>query len=322
MKYMSPRSDVGFKKLFGNPHHKNLTISFLNSILDRKEGNLINKIEFADTEQLPEAEDGRSDFAHFMPQFSTSTNITKHGSVTTDANAKTFFDIYCTDQENNKFIIEMQRKYQAHFVVRAQYYVSLAFYRQMHSPFKYEKLVPVIFIGVLDHILFDEIDDVITRHALMDIKNHTISSLHQAFHIIELKKFKKTIDQLDSEIDKWLFFMNQADELEKIPEEMQGSQKFQDAFYLLERMRWTEQELDEYLAEADAAGKEDRIEQGAIERGLKEGLKLGIEKGIQKGIQKEKEAIVMNGFKKGLDINLIQDLTGLSIEQIEMLRKK
>lgn len=245
MKYLSPRSDVGFKKIFGNPYHKNLTISFLNSILNLKAQNLIKTVEFADTEQLPEVFDGR----------------------------KTFFDIYCTDNQGKKFIIEMQRRYQSHFMVRAQYYTSLAFYRQMHSPFKYEKLVPVIFIGILDHILFDEINDVITRHALMDIKNHTISSSHQEYHIIELPKFKKTMNQLNSEIDEWLFFMNQADEFEAIPEKLKKSENFQEAFHLLERMRWTEQELDAYLAEADAAGREDRIIQGAEERARQKKLR-------------------------------------------------
>jgi predicted transposase/invertase (TIGR01784 family) len=277
MKYLSPRSDVGFKKLFGNPHHKNLTISFLNSILDRKEPNLIATVEFADTEQLPEVFDGR----------------------------KTFFDIYCTDGQGNKFIIEMQRRYQSHFMVRAQYYTSLAFYRQMHTPFKYEKLIPVIFIGVLDHTLFDDTQDVITRHALMDTKNHSISSLHQEFYIIELKKFKKTIQQLDCEIDEWLFFMNQADEFDKIPEELQDSQKFQDAFHLLERMRWTEKELDEYLAEADAAGYMNRVVEGAEERTA----------------QKNTEEIVINLLQVGLDIALIAQATKLSIEHVEKLRK-
>ncbi|MDP3788090.1 MAG: Rpn family recombination-promoting nuclease/putative transposase [Candidatus Chromulinivorax sp.] len=291
MKYLSPRSDVGFKKLFGNPHHKNLTISFLNSILDRKGSNLITEVKFADTEQLPESIDGR----------------------------KSFFDIYCTDGQGNKFIIEMQGKYQAHFMVRAQYYAGFALSRQMHAaPFKYEKLVPVIFIGVLDHILFDKIDDVITRHALMDIKNHTTSSIHQMFHIIELKKFKKTIDQLDSEIDEWLFFMNQADEFEQIPEELQASEKFKEAFEVLERMRWTERELDEYLAEADAAGYMDRVLEGAEERATQKGL----QKGLEQGALKEKETVAIHGLKKGLDINLIQELTGLSIKEIEQLREK
>ena len=291
MKYLSPRSDIGFKKLFANPNHKKLTIDFLNSVLDRKEPHLITHVDFTDTEQLPAAIDGR----------------------------KSFFDIYCTDQEGNKFIIEMQRKYQSHFMVRAQYYTGFALSRQMHaSPFKYEKLIPIIFIGVLDHILFEELDDVITRHALMDIKNHTVSSVHQMFHIIELKKFKKTIHQLDSSIDEWLFFMTQADEFEKIPEELQDSEKFKEAFEILEKMRWTERELDEYLAEADLAGREDRIEQGAIERGLKQGLQQGLEQGQLK----KAEAGARHGLEKGLDLALIQELTGLSIEQIHALRKK
>jgi len=53
MKYLSPRTDIGFKKLFGSKDHKALTIDFFNCILDRKEGNLIEKVKFADTEQLP-----------------------------------------------------------------------------------------------------------------------------------------------------------------------------------------------------------------------------------------------------------------------------
>lgn len=290
MKYMSPRSDVGFKKLFGSSDHDNLTINFLNAILERKIGNLIETVKFGDTEQLPESEEGR----------------------------KSFFDIYCTDQTGAKFIIEMQRKYQSHFMPRAQYYTALSFYRQMHTPFKYEKLVPVIFIGVLDHILYPEIDDVITRHALMDIKNHTISSSHQMYHIIELPKFTKTIKECTKDIDIWLFFMNEADEFEKVPKELEKYEKFQEAFAVLERMRWTEKELDEYIAEADAAGYLDRVEQGALERGEERGLK----KGMEKGIQKEKEAIVMTGLKKGLDINLIQELTGLSLDQINELHEK
>ena len=62
MKYLSPRTDIGFKKLFGNNDHKALTIDFLNCVLDRKEGDLIEKITFADTEQLPETIEGRKSF--------------------------------------------------------------------------------------------------------------------------------------------------------------------------------------------------------------------------------------------------------------------
>ncbi len=298
MKYLSPRSDVGFKKLFGSSGQEQLTIDFLNAVLERQAGNLIETVTFADTEQLPEVEEGR----------------------------KSFFDIYCTDQTGAKFIIEiqidgcrdeMQRKYQSHFMPRAQYYTALSFYRQMHSPFKYEKLVPVIFIGVLDHILYPDVQDVITRHALMDIKNHTISSHHQMYHIIELPKFTKKIEECTESIDAWLFFMNQADKFEAVPKELARLPKINTAFTVLERMRWTERELDEYIAEADAAGYMDRFIEGAIERGLEEGLKEGLEQGAQK----KAEAIAKNLLNIDLAMEQIVQATGFSIEQIKKLKK-
>lgn len=91
----------------------------------------------------------------------------------------------------------------------------------MHTPFKYEKLVPVIFIGVLDHILDDQHKDVISCHKLMDVKNRTESSQHQIYYFIELPKFKKTIEECSSDIDAWLFFMTQADKMDKVPDHLQ-----------------------------------------------------------------------------------------------------
>lgn len=66
MKYLSPRTEVCFKKLFGNKHHKTLTIDFLNCILDLKERNLIETVKFADTEQLPKIIEGRKSFFHII----------------------------------------------------------------------------------------------------------------------------------------------------------------------------------------------------------------------------------------------------------------
>lgn len=284
MKYLSPRSDIGFKKLFGNKDHKDLTISFLNSILNLFDDQVIDTVEFAQTEQLPESLEGRT----------------------------SFFDVYCTDKSGKKFIIEMQNKYQAHFIVRAQYYTALAFYRQMHSPFKYEKLVPVIFVGVLDHILDTTHDDVISQHALMNTKHHTISSKHQIYYCLELPKFNKKIEDCISDTDYWLFFMKYADEFERIPKSFQQFQQLNNAFHILERAHWTEQELDSYLAEADATSLQDRIEQGALERGL--------EKGLQKGLQKAKEESAINALKIGLTPEQASTISGLSIDTIKQLK--
>ena len=108
--------------------------------------------------------------------------------------------------------------------------------------------------------------------------------------------------------------MNNADEFEKIPEKMQDSEKIKEAFHLLERMRWTEKELDEYLAEADAAGYMDRVLEGAKE--------LAIKQGIEQGAQKKAETIVINALKKGLDLEIIALITGFTIEEIKNLQNK
>lgn len=54
MQFLDPKTDIAFKKLFGDVHRKNLIISFLNSIFERKEGNLITDVIFQDTANVPE----------------------------------------------------------------------------------------------------------------------------------------------------------------------------------------------------------------------------------------------------------------------------
>lgn len=77
--YLSPRNDYGFKKLFGNKDHKDLTISFLNAILGRTKEDAIKSISFKETENIPLTADGR----------------------------RSFLDVYCTDVQGRHFIIEM-----------------------------------------------------------------------------------------------------------------------------------------------------------------------------------------------------------------------
>ena len=73
--------------------------------------------------------------------------------------------------------------------------------------------------------------------------------------------------------------------------------------------------------------KKEGIEEGKIE-GLKEGEKIGLEKGKiewlkegeQIGLEKGKIEIAKNMLNKGLDLNLISELSGLSVDEIEKLK--
>ena len=297
--YLSPRNDYGFKKLFGSEDHTNLTISFLNAILGRTQGNLIRFISFRQNEKFPEPAGGR----------------------------RSFLDVYCVDQNDHHFIIEMQNEPQESFFERMIYYASLVYSRQRPIPFQYEKLVPVIFIGILTQKLNDNYPEVISEHAIMNTKHNSISSHHMMYYLVELGKFNKTEDQLESDIDKWLFFMKKADTCKEIPLILKQDKNFITAFDILEKMAFSEVDLFNYLAAADAEGREERIEKAAIktgiEQGLQQGLQQGIEQGlrqgIEQGIQEKAEQTARNLLKVGIDINIIVESTGLSIDQIKKL---
>ena len=56
-----------------------------------------------------------------------------------------------------------------------------------------------------------------------------------------------------------------------------------------------------------------------LKREREEGIKEGIKEGIEKGIEKEKYSLAKNMKEKNMDINLISELTKLSIEEIKKL---
>src|SRR6185436_7530469 len=126
MTFLDPRTDIAFKKLFGDMNHRPVLISFLNAVLNRSEGEKIVDVVISD------------------PQNRADTPSAKFSIV----------DVRCTDQNNHHYIVEMQVSTQKDYGVRAQYYSSYALSRQLVKGDDYERLVPVIFVGVLDFTLF------------------------------------------------------------------------------------------------------------------------------------------------------------------------
>lgn len=306
MQFLNPRTDTGFKKLFGNEHHKNLTISFLNNVLDRKSGELIIEVTFRNGEKIPENLDQK----------------------------QSFLDIFCTDEKGNNYIIEMQVAKEKNFLARMQYYGAFVLSQQLNTGVKYEKLVPVIIIAVVDHRLFEHHENVISHHFFTDAKTGQIALKHLQFHFVELPKFHKTVAQSTSNIDLWLYLMNEAENLEAIPQEMQASKELIEALHTLERAKWTTLELESYIADLDEIGREERIKSAAHEDGWKEGrdkglkegrdkgIKEGLEKGLEKGQLQAKQQIAIKALQQGLSFDSIAMFTGLSIEQIKELSKQ
>lgn len=58
------------------------------------------------------------------------------------------------------------------------------------------------------------------------------------------------------------------------------------------------------------------------QKGIQQGIEQGIEQGMKAGRQEEKRKSAKTGIIKGYDIEIIMDMTGLTEEEIEEVRKE
>jgi predicted transposase/invertase (TIGR01784 family) len=279
MTFLDPRTDIAFKKLFGDMNHTSVLISFLNAVLSRGEGEKIVDVTILDPHNHPDT-----------------------------AGAKfSIVDVRCIDQNNHHYIVEMQVSIQKDYGVRAQYYSSYALSRQLVKGDDYQRLVPVIFVGVLDFTLFNDDHSYLSHHHILNTKTHSCSLRHLEFHFIELSKFNKTEHELDTIVDEWTYLLKNAAQLDDAPTHIK-TPALKDAFELLERGTWSKAELEKHERELDKI----RVERSVLRTAREEGIEEGVEKATMKLAQQ---------FLDVLDIDIIAQKTGLSIADLEKLKK-
>jgi predicted transposase/invertase (TIGR01784 family) len=191
--FINPFTDFGFKKLFGSEESKPLLISFLNDLLPINDK--IISLEFKNIEKLGMLEEDR----------------------------RAIFDIYCRDEKNHEFIVELQRAKQEHFQDRAAYYSSFLIQDQAKKGKWDFELTPIYFIGILDFSLasfpdnnylhFGQITDIVSKEVMFKKLN---------FIYIEMAKFKKQESELANHLEWWLYFLRELVSFDEIPNEFQG----------------------------------------------------------------------------------------------------
>ena len=280
MKFVDPKVDSAFKLLFGMPSNKDLVKDFLNVILKLEEGQLITEIEFFGNE-----------ISSAMPNF--------------DGN-KVFIDIHCLDQKNHHYIIEMQVENQHNFVPRMLYYGARALGLQKIKRGSYQVLLPVIVIGIVNYRLLNQEQNVsvdpISKYVFKHAQNNQIlpNSVFDCY-FVELPKFTKKLEELETQLDRWLYFLQNADDLTFIPDQLKSLKK---AFEVLNEVMWSREDLARYRKEEEDLGKMDRIEEGARKEGAFEA----------------KEEMALKLLNKKMAIEEIAELTGLSVDQVEILK--
>ncbi len=298
-KYIDPFTDFGFKWLFGTEDNKALLISFLNDLLD---------IEYKIVDI-------------------TYRNLEKLGLNIVDR--KAVFDIFCTDEKNNNFIVELQRAKQKHFIDRSVYYTSFPIQEQSkRGDWDYE-LKKVYFVGILEFEMLGNTDNdnYLTKVQLCNTDTKDVFYDKLTYYYIEMPKFKKSESELKNHLEYWLYMLNNMRDLTHIPKTFENDKLINQAFNLAEFLALPKEKQWSYQhdlkARLDYKNTMDYAKEMAKEDGLREGIKEGIEQGIKEGIEKGEKnkaiKIATNLIKSGVDIDTIMISTGLSKEEINKI---
>jgi len=280
-RYINPFTDYGFKKLFGEEPNKDLLLDFLNVLLKEEQGE-IKSLTYLKNEHLGTGELDR----------------------------KAIFDLYCENERGEKFIVELQKTKQNFFKDRTVYYSTFPIREQAkRADWNYE-LQAVYTIAILDFV-FDEDKNDLNKFRydikLTDTETKEVFYDKLTFIYLEMPKFNKTVEELDTRFDKWLYVIRNLNRLDKVPDKLR-ERVFEKLFATAEIAKFTPDQVRSY---------EDSLK---YYRDMKNSLDTATEEGRESGREEMAIKIAKEMIIAGEPTEKIIRFTGLSIEQIEKIK--
>lgn len=298
MRYLDPKADLTFKKIFGE--HKDLLISLLNALLPLADDEQIESVEYLSPELVPD------------------TYVGKNSIV----------DVRCRDVKNHQFIVEMQMLWTEAFKQRVLFNASKAFVRQLDKKRKYELLQPVYSLNLVNEIFIKEYPDEFIHnynvvHELHS--NEIIDGLH--FTFVELPKFKAHSIMEKKMAVLWLRFLTEIDEQTKeVPQELLDNPETSKALKTVEESAMSKDELLAYEDFWDKLGAERLLfvdsNRRSMEEGREEGRKEGREEGRKEGVKEGRADVARNLLSIGMPLEDIAKVTGMEIQDIEQMNER
>lgn len=282
-KFLDPKNDFAFRKIFGTEKNKKILIHFLNDVLTPPAGLPIQDVTFLKTVQDP-------DIA------SLKTSIV---------------DILCRDTKGVLFIVEMQVAKTHGFEKRAQYYAAKAYISQMKVKEEYYNLKEVIFLAIVDFVMFPDKQDYKSEHVILDNKTYQRDLKDFSFTFLELPKYNIPLEKLSNNLERWCYFFNHAEdttekEFESIVE---IDAALGDAYQELNRFSWSQEELLAY---------EQQIKR---EKDYRASMDQKYIEGKEEGVSLATREIVKNMQRANCSRELIAQVTGFSISDIEKMQQ-
>ena len=304
-KFINPFTDVGFKRIFGQEFSKPLLLDFLNSLLEG-EKHIVN-LTFLDKEQPALYDEDRS----------------------------LIYDIYCETDEGEHIIVEMQNKSQPYFKSRSIYYISESIARQGERGSSWNYAIDSVYlIAFLNFIPLDFKQQFRTDVVLAE--KNTVDQFSDKLRMIylQLPLFKKEADECENQVERWIYLLKNMETLSRLPWAAQSAvfkklesiadvgamsrderlkydealRKYRDTINVFEGVR-----MDGLMEGRMEGRKEGRME------GRMEGRKDGRTEGLMEGQRSEKMENARKMKTYGLALDMIAEITGLSIEEVRGL---
>lgn len=277
-RYINPFTDFGFKKLFGTEPNKDLLIDFLNQILPEK--HQITDLIYTSNEYQGRSENDR----------------------------KAIFDLYCTSQQGDRFIVEIQKAKQNYFKDRSVYYSTFPIQEQAIRGDWNFKLSAVYTVGILDFVFAEDIQENKVLH-VVQLKDQQGQVFYDklTYVYLEMPNFKKQESQLETHFDKWLYCIKYLQNLDDIPMKLQ-EKIFRKLFKTAEIANFSKVEMQEY---------ENSLK---YYRDMKNVTDTAHEEGKMEGKYESKISIASVMLEDNEPIERIMRFTGLSREEIEALK--
>lgn len=292
-KFLDPKNDFAFKRIFGAERNKDILIHFINDMLDFRGDKAIQTVSFLKPSQDPEI-------------------AYKKQSI---------LDVLCTDPLGRQYIIEMQVAKTPGFEKRAQYYAAKAYGSQLNEGEDYHNLKEIIFIAITNFIMFPDKPDYKSDHVILDKKHLTHDLKDFSFTFLELPKFNKTIDELSTIVEKWAYFFKHAEEThEKELARIAGSDEvIERAYEELNRFSWSRQELFTYEQETKHELDNRVIREAQLAEARKTGLTEGRAEGRAEGEHKKSIDVAKKLLSKGFSAEDVSELSGLPLSEVHAL---
>lgn len=303
MRYLDPKADLTFKRVFGE--HPDLVMSLLNALLPLAPGQEVTEIEYLPVELVPD-------------------NPLRKNSIV---------DVRCRDGQGRVFLVEMQMIWSPEFRQRVLFNASKAYVRQLNTGEEYELLQPVYSLNLVNGIFESDLAQEYYHYYRLVHVEHTdrvIEGLHLIF--VELPKFTPHNYSEKKMQVLWLRYLTEINEhTREVPEELLANPEVKKAVNALEESAFTDAQLAGYEKFWDIISVEKTLYNSAERKGMQKGMQKGLEEGMQKGLEEGRQEGLEEGMEKerlsnarrmkekGLDAALIADITGLTREEIEKL---